>query len=921
MFKKYFFIFICLMFCSHVYAQNALLKGILIDEEHNTIITKGNIQLQGTHYQAPVDANGYFEIKDIPYGNYTLQIQANSFIDYSKDVIINKPSVDLGNVALQHANPQETTQDIPVVTLTESDLKDNGSQNVASSLTASRDAFLSAITFSFSVARFQARGYDNENVPTYMNGAPMQDLTSGRTQFFTWTGLNDVMRGRENTYGLAAGTYAFGGVGGSFLIDSRASHQRKQFQVSFAKGNRSYDNRLMATYGSGLLKGGWSVAATFSRRWADEGYVKGTFYDGTSYFLSVEKIINNKHFISLTGFGAPVTNGRTSPAIQEMLDLAGTNYYNPNWGYQNGKVRNVSVAQNHLPTAILSWEWKLTPTSSLMTAVSTVNGKSKVSAFDWFNATDPRADFYRRLPSFIEDSATAAQVAQLLRDNEAERQIKWDELYQTNYNSTATIYNANGIAGNNVTGLRSRYIVEDRVTKINKINFNTYYNNILSEKTTLTAGLTHQRQNSQFYKEVNDLLGGDFYVDYNQFAEQDYPGNNDALQNDLNNPNRILKEGDKFGYDYVAHVNRTNAWIQPQFKLNQVDFFIGVDFSHTAFYREGKVRNGIFSENSFGNSEKQSFTNAAIKGGATYKINGRNYLFANVATLTRAPLFENAFVSARTRNSIIDNLTDEKITSVEGGYLLKAPKLKARVVGYYTKFNDGVNVMSFYHDDFRTFVNYSLTDIDKVNTGMELSVDANLGKGFSVVAVASVGQNRYTSRPFGTLTQDNSDTILASETIYLKNFKVGGTQAAYMLGISYRSPKFWFVSLNVNYFDRIFVEANPARRTQAAVDLVDPDSQNWSNIIDQQQLDGQLTVDFFGGYSYKLNNSFKNLKRQSFIVLNIGINNLLNNTDFRTNGFEQLRFDFNDKNPEKFPAKYFYSFGTTFFANLTLRFN
>lgn len=52
------------------------------------------------------------------------------------------------------------------------------------------------------------------------------------------------------------------------------------------------------------MKGGWAVSLSYSRRWADEGYVKGTFYDGHSYFLSVEKIINSKHSLSLTGFGA-----------------------------------------------------------------------------------------------------------------------------------------------------------------------------------------------------------------------------------------------------------------------------------------------------------------------------------------------------------------------------------------------------------------------------------------------------------------------------------------------------------------------------------------------------------------------------------------------------------------------------------------
>jgi hypothetical protein len=109
------------------------------------------------------------------------------------------------------------------------------------------------------------------------------------------------------------------------------------------------------------------------------------------------------------------------------------------------------------------------------------------------------------------------------------------------------------------------------------------------------------------------------------------------------------------------------------------------------------VKNGLFQNNSFGESKTQNFVNYAVKGGATYKLNGRNYLFMNVAQMTRAPFFENAFVSARTRNQYVPGLTEERIFSTEGGYLLRAPKVKARAVVYYTQFTNQTNTVSFYH--------------------------------------------------------------------------------------------------------------------------------------------------------------------------------------------------------------------------------
>ena len=52
---------------------------------------------------------------------------------------------------------------------------------------------------------------------------------------------------------------------------------------------------------------------------------------------------------------------------------------------------------------------------------------------------------------------------------------------------------------------------------------------------------------NHYYQQLNDLLGGEFYVDLNQFAERDFPNDPNAAQNDLNNPNRIIRVGDKYG--------------------------------------------------------------------------------------------------------------------------------------------------------------------------------------------------------------------------------------------------------------------------------------------------------------------------------------------------------------------------------------
>ncbi|MBL7924272.1 MAG: TonB-dependent receptor [Bacteroidia bacterium] len=906
------------------FSQNSTVKGLLLDNDTRTPLTDVRVILRGSStFSAQSGSLGDFEIKNVPYGSYTLEVQAENYEVISKSIEVNSAVTDAGTLGAQiiDNSPLQLQENLPTVTMSETDLRESSSQSVAGVLTAGRDPFAAAAAFNFSAARFRNRGYDNENM-TLMNGIPVEDLSSSRTLFGTWAGLNDVTRSRESTYGLSASNYSYGSLDGSFSIDARASRQRKQFALSYANSNRTYNNRLMASYGTGLLNGGWAFAASVSRRWGDEGYVPGTFTDGWSWFASVEKRFGTRHSLSLTHMGANTMNGRANPAIQEAYDLAGSNYYNPNWGYQNGKVRNARIGRQQQPLTILSHEWKINSRSELETSLGYQYGSTSLSGFDWFNATDPRPDFYRRLPSYINDPALRDQAEALWRNNEAYRQVNWENIYNVNRNSFETVQDANGIAGNTISGRRSRYIIEERVTDNKRVSFAMNYNHVISDHFTLNSGYNYQFQESENYKRVNDLLGGEFYVDLNQWAEQDFPDSSEALQNNLETPNRILHEGDRFGYNYVSTVTRSMAWAQGQFKFSRVDFFAAFHVASTEFFRTGKFRNGIFANNSFGDSKKEHFNTFGIKGGATYKINGRNYLFLNGAYETRAPLFENVYVSPRTRNDAVANLEKEKITSFEGGYMLRAPRAKIRASLYYTQLNDGYNTVNFWHEDFRTFVNYSLSNMDRRHVGLEFGTELTLGQGWSSSFAAAVGQYYYTDRMNAVITQDNNATVLAeNEIIYSKNFFVAnGPQNAFMAGVMYRSKKFWMVNLSANYFSNNYVDFNPARRTVGGVDLLG-DGNLRESIIDQQKADGQFTLDFFGTKSWRVSDFVNGFRRNTFLVLNLGVSNILDNQDMMLTGFEQLRFDYAEKNPNKFPPRYYYGFGRTYFASIIVRFN
>ena len=327
------------------------------------------------------------------------------------------------------------------------------------------------------------------------------------------------------------------------------------------------------------------------------------------------------------------------------------------------------------------------------------------------------------------------------------------------------------------------------------------------------------------------------------------------------------------------------------------------------------MKNGKFPVNSFGKSELSAFGNYGVKGGISYKIDGRNYVNAISSFQTKAPYTRFSFVSPRTRHDVVDDLISSKIFSSELSYNHKSPLIKAKLSAYYTTLNDQTEVNSFYHDELRGFVNFILTDIDERHMGIEAAADLKLSTTLSVVGAAAIGDYVYTSRPSATISQDNNAALLEEDqTIYQKDFFVPNTpQQAYTLGLKYNSPKYWFLNVNFNYFDQMYLDFNPTRRTQETVgELVKTDDiELWEDILFQERIPANYTMDIFGGKSWKIG--------QRFIYLTVGINNILNNQNFIIGGYEQSRYDFENNDVNRFPPRYFYAYGANFFMGLSFR--
>jgi hypothetical protein len=809
--------------------------------------------------------------------------------------------------------------DLFTITLSDDELNDDtsGADNISGLLSSSQDVFQRAAAFEFSSSFFRVRGLNSDNGNVLMNGIEMNKVFNGRPQWSNWGGLNDVLRNQELTTGLAPSSYNFGGILGTTNINLRASEYRSGSRITYSSSNRSYTNRVMATHASGVVKGGWSYAFSLGRRWGNEGFQDGTFYDANSFFVSVEKKINDKHSLNFTGFYTPNKRGKSSPNTQEVYDLKDIKY-NEYWGYQDGEKRNSRVKRIAEPVLMLNHYWDFTEKTSLNTNVAYQFGELGNSRLDYAGGANPSPAYYQGLPSYFladTDGPDLAGAYSAYQNFTEGGQLDWNRLYDANVT-------------NNVTGDNAAYVLYEDRSDDTQLSVNTIFNSDLSENITLNAAVNYKRLKSHNFAEIIDMLGSTTgYLNVDSF---------DQVQFDLQNPDLVVGEGDTFRYNYNLEANIVSTFAQAQFKYNKIDFFLAGSITKTDYQREGLYQSEVYADNSFGKGEKVEFTGLGAKGGFTYKFSGKHLLVANAGYLTKAPTIRNTFSNSRDNHAIVGDqsgfgITEEKITSFDLNYVYRSPIVKARLTGYFTKMQDA-NEVSFYYadgisgiDSGTAFVQEILEGIDKRHLGIEFGIEAQVIPTIKLTGVASVGQYTYDNNPNLLLSSSDFTAGLDFGEANLKDYKIaGGPQHAFSLGFEYRDPNYWWFGTTANFMSNAYVDVSPLTRTENfyldtdGLPFPDYDPALAKELLRQEKFDSYMVWNAVGGKSWKVGDKY--------ISLFVSLNNILN-TQFKTGGFEQgrnanyqsLKEDVNAPK-RRFGPKYWFGRGTTYFMNLNLRF-
>ena len=975
--KKFLLLLISALISVGAYAQAGGMKGQVVSREGREPIGGVTVTIDKESKTIKTNDNGEFCIEGLAPGQYLLTFVAPDFEELEVMVRVKELVHDMYDVVMVPSSMD--TVDYSAFNEYDTDAETFGDSKALPQLSASKDLFNNIASYRFSEMRFNVRGYDSQYQDVYLNGIRFNDALTSYGPWSLWSGLNDATRNQETTSGLKMSDYGVGGVAGTTNINARASQLRKGFRASVVNATQMYRYRVMLSYASGQLDNGWSYGFSLSTRQGEHGYVEGVYYNAFGYFFSAEKVFNSRHRLSATILAAPTQRGAQQASTQEAYDLWGDNYYNPNVGLQNGKLRNSRVRRMHEPIAMLNYNWQITENTRLSAATSLRFGYNGYSALTWYKGEDPRPDYYRRLPSYYGDKLDRRVMinnfAQANNDKVVyftEEDILTDQMKRDEYLANWTGYiDFDELARNNMNGdTDSRYgeghrsiaMIEERRTDQLDYNLAVQLTHDFKNGSQLTGGVRARINRTEYYSTVKDLLGGDYWVDVDKFAERDFgSGVND--QNDMayyreHGHAKAVKEGDKYNYDYYAHVRQSELWGIYKYAQGGLYLNLGAEVGYSSMWREGLWEKGLYQnanaggdrgKTSLGESDKVNTLTYKVKVNTAYKFSGAHTIEANIMAAQNAPNFNNAFVSARTRNQITPGLSSEKIYGVDATYNLRLPWIKARFSAYYTQMQDMSKVISFYDDTQGSFTNFAMSGIDKCYKGVELGYSIPIAWGLSLQGAVSLGDYTYTSNPQFTQMIDNNAIDVVNSYVDWKGMKVESTpQTAINVGFNFRGANNWYASLDFNYYDDLYLSMNPAYRTQSLREQLFAmyKFDSWENGRQKAFVEGivnEIRAQEDLGRAYTLSASIGKNWRIAYkytLGFSLQVNNILNNQTIRTGGYEQMRlnklsdpilFPGSDGvmkvNSQDFPttysrfdSKYFYMNGLNYYLNVYFRF-
>ena len=685
----------------------------------------------------------------------------------------------------------------------------------------SHDLFGELTSYAFSFVGYSRRGVDYRERKHTIDGI---EIRSANLPIVRHLGLS------SRSYGdLSHGYQQIGGMGGGEEFSAVESVPLDGAKASIFFSGKGYLGGARASIDAFMLRG-WSLSAYLAATGGNDLYVDGVYRDIADAGIRLTKDFASEATLSILCAITAGERGLRSGSTEEAFSLTGNNLYNPLWGDQQGKVRNSRIRRQAVPFAMMTLATPISHNTRLTLSMGGDYGLRKLSSLSWFDASTPRPDNYRYMPSYFGDPIISEAVANEWRyGNEKYTQIDWAELYRINSLSTDDAV----------------YAVDDRVERIARGEVALRLHSEPGRNFSLSYGIRANWHSTRHYKQMRDMLSAEYLVDLDYYLLDDDSYSN-RLQNDLQNPNRRITEGDRYSYDYALEQYEVEADIQAEYRHNKWRIDADLAIGSVTIWRTGYYEKEIFSgERSLGRSAISHFTPYTAKLSTVYLFSMNHRLGINALAAARAPYTANLFFNPEYNNRLVYTHSEERSFAAEVTYKYSNQKIEFSLAAYINSTHDGRRTFRVYDDLSGVYCDVDVNEISTLRYGVEAAMEIQLSRLFKASAALSAGRYRYLHNPSITHYADTDNHIVSSNSeSFVSNCTIGGTpQIVAMASLTYLNYRGWAASLDVQGVALRYADLSFTRRTERIAHQSATSAEIYDMFMQQSRLNDAVTVD------------------------------------------------------------------------------
>tara|TARA_B100000686_G_scaffold353986_1_gene462007 strand:- start:11365 stop:14094 length:2730 start_codon:yes stop_codon:yes gene_type:complete len=678
---------VSIMLMTGLYAQAVV--GVVTDANSNPL-AGANVVVEGTSKGGVTDESGKYTIDVGAPGNYDLTATFIGYSSVTNTVAVNDIvgtvnfmlEVDAVAMSALEVLASRADENTPVAytTVGKEELEARlGSQDIPMSLNMTPSVYATQQGGGAGDARINVRGFNQRNVAVMINGVPQNDMENGWVYWSNWDGVADAAQSIQMQRGLSAVNLATPSIGGTMNIITDPASYEKGGKFKQEAGDGGF-LKTTFNYNSGLIGDKLAVSGTVVRKTGD-GIIDGTWTDAWAYYLGTSYQLNDDHRLELYGIGAPQRHGQNlykqniATYSQELAgDIDGYDaeaFAEGNkFEHEAGRLFNQNVApidasytgqqywymygakttdryssdflnerENffHKPLVNLNHFW-------------TINDNVRLSSVAyWSGGSGGGTGTYgsvKRFPAVDGNAWYASSPWTWDWNGEiAENSANIDSAWSTTENRSTGILR-NSINRQNTYGL------------ISKLNYD------ISDELEVQIGIDWRTAGIEHAREVRDLLGGDYYVDY---ADDNFEDG------------KVVKLGDEIAYHNSTTVDWFGTFAQGRYTTDKFNLYGMGGLSTIAYSYQDHFT--VADEK----IEADPITTFQLKGGAVYNLDDRMSAFVNGGYVQKPPIMDNVIYYDGTVATDPDN---EKFQSFEFGGKYNSDKVAVKLSQYNTKWID-----------------------------------------------------------------------------------------------------------------------------------------------------------------------------------------------------------------------------------------